>query len=108
MNEKDYIKKALAIVEHKPFVRVRKCPRNKMERAVNDYLWALCQKRRITKPLYDQLHASTCNLPRFYGLAKVHKQVCRCAPLSQLSALYAVRKYLAVVLRPLVALNERS
>ena len=58
MSKVDYTNKALAILEHSPFERVKKCPSRKVESAINTYLWSLFQQRRITKPLYNQLHAS--------------------------------------------------
>ena len=59
MNKVDYTHNALAmLLERSPFERVKKCPSRKVECAINTYLWSLLQQRRITKPLYNQLHAS--------------------------------------------------
>ena len=109
MSKVDYTNKALAILERSPFERVKKCPSRKVESATNTYLWSLFQQRRITKLLYNQLHASKSPLPRFYGLAKIHKPEIPLRPVISAvagSALYAVSKYLAQVLRPLVGQTE--
>ena len=70
MDRDEYIKKVLAIIEHTPFEAVKMCPARQVERTSNTFLWCLFQDRLLNKPLYNQLHASECPLPRFYGLAK--------------------------------------
>lgn len=85
-----------------------KCPAKKVEETLNKFLWRLCQERRITKPLYNQLHASDCPLPRFYGLAKIHKPEIPLRPVISAvgSALYAASKYLTRILKPMVGKGE--
>ena len=109
MDRDEYIKKVLAIIEHKPFEAV-KCPARQVERTLNTFLWRLFQNRRLNKPLYNHLHASECPLPRFYGLAKVHKQDVPLRPVISAvgSALYATSKYLAQILKPLVGNGEHT
>ena len=104
MDRDEYVRKALTIIEHKPFEVVRRCPARQIETTLNKFLWRLFQERRITKPLYDRLHASECPLPRFYGMAKIHKPEVPLRPVISAvgSALYAASKYLAQILKPLV------
>ena len=104
MDKADYNEKALSLLENHPFEVMKSCPKRKVEERINRFLWGLYQRRRMTKPLYDRLHASSCSLPRFYGLAKIHKAGVPLRPVISAvgSALYGVSKYLAEVLKPLV------
>ena len=104
MDRDEYVRKALTIIEHKPFEVVKRCPARQIETTLNKFLWRLFQERRITKPLYNRLHASECPLPRFYGMAKIHKPEVPLRPVISAvgSALYAASKYLAQILKPLV------
>ena len=92
MNKVDYTTKALTSLSSQPFEKVERCPKKRVEDKINKYLWRLFQQGRITKPLYNQLHASTCSLPRFYGLAKIQKPGVPLKPVisAVASALYAV------------------
>ena len=94
----------LAIIQRKPFEAVKRCPAKQVETKLNKFLWCLFQERRITEPLYNQLHASECPLPRLYGLVKIHKQDAPLCPVISAigSGLYPASKYLAQVLKPLV------
>ena len=108
MNAKDYKTKALDLIGKRPFEEVSRCPKQKVEDRINGFLWDLFQQKVIKKTLYNQLHASACPLPRFYGLAKIHKDGVPLRPVISAvgSALYAVSKYLASVLKPLVGKTQ--
>ena len=107
MNREDYVRKVMDVVQHPPFERVDRCPKRRVEDRLNKFLWSLFQRGSITKPFYNSLHASACPLPRFYGLAKIHKKDVPVRPVISAvgTALYAASKYLASVLKPLVGRN---
>ena len=108
MDKADYTAKALTLLEDQPFQSVKRDPKKKIEDRLNKYLWKLFQQGRMLKPLYNQLHASACPLPRFYGLAKTHKPDVPLRPVISAvgSALYGVSKYLAMVLKPLLGQSD--
>lgn len=66
------------------------------------FLWDL------EKPLCEQLQASACPFPRFYGLGKIRRLELRLwrAISAVGSALYTDCKYLVLTLRPLVGKGE--
>ena len=94
MDKADYTAKALTLLENQPFQSVNRDPKKKIEDRLNKYLWKLFQQGRMLKPLYNQLHASACPLPRFYSLAKTHKPGVPLRPVISAvgSALYGVSK----------------
>ena len=96
------------LIEKPPFVQVKRDPTKRVEDKINKHLWKLHQEGAINRRLYNELHASSCPLPRFYRRVKIHKPSQPLRPVISAigTAMYATSKYLARVLKPLTEANE--
>ena len=103
-----YAEKVKDLIEKPPFVQVKRDPTKRVEDKINKHLWKLHQEGAINRRLYNELHASSCPLPRFYGTVKIHKPSQPLRPVISAigTAMYATSKYLARVLKPLTEANE--
>ena len=74
MDVVDYDKKAEEIINNYPFKAIAKDPTRKVESGINKCARQFFLEGKIKKPTYDWLRASSCQLPRFYGRVKIHKE----------------------------------
>ena len=66
------------------------------------------KEERIPNYLYNQLYPTAENIPKFYGLPKIHKKDVPLRPIvsSIGSVMYDTAKFLAKIMKPLVGLNS--
>ncbi|XP_068720552.1 uncharacterized protein [Montipora capricornis] len=66
------------------------------------------KEKRIPNYLYNQLYPTAENVPKFYGLPKIHKKDVPLRPIvsSIGSVMYDTAKFLAKIMKPLVGLNS--
>ena len=104
LNKSDYEAKARSVIEKKPFEKVKRNPKRKVEEGINKIAWNLFQNRRIKRPFYDFLRSSASPLPRFYGRVKLHKVDHPVRPVISAvgTATYNASKFLAEIISPLV------
>ena len=67
-----------------------------------------CSGSIIKVNLYNQLYPTAENVPKFYGLPKIHKKDVPLRPIvsSIGSMMYDTAKFLAKIMKPLVGLNS--
>ena len=78
--------------------------KNKLIQILRDWR----RKGKISDFLYSQLYPTAENIPKFYGLPKIHKKDAPLRPIvsSIGSVMYSTAKFLAKIIRPLVGLNN--
>ena len=100
----DYVKKAMDLLSHPPFRKLKRDPTTRNEKRVND-----CIKRLQDRGAIEQTTAKTLRVPGngtrpslFYGSVKIHKADNPLRPIVSTvgSATYAVSKLVSRILSP--------
>ena len=85
-----------------------KDPTTSLENRMNSVLLRLRREGRLSGKTYYHLHSSAAGVPRLYGLPKVHKPDVPLRPIVSFvpSPTYALSKFLASLLSPIVRLSD--
>ena len=105
MDKSEYQDKVNSLLEDRKFYKVlKKDPTSSTEREMNATLLKLKKEGTIPEPLYHKLRSSGGHIPLLYGLPKIHKPGIPLRPIVSFvsSPTYALSRYLARVLSPLV------
>ena len=105
MDKSEYQDKVNSLLEDRKFYKVlKKDPTSSTEREMNVTLLKLKKEGTIPEPLYHRLRSSGGHIPLLYGLPKIHKPGIPLRPIVSFvsSPTYALSRYLARVLSPLV------
>ena len=104
MDTTDYIDKANALLDNKPFKRVTRNPTNRNEKRVNETLKGVAGKGNISKDLHQTLRVpmNGTRPPLFYGSVKIHKEGFSLRPIVSAigSATYSMVKFISQTLTP--------
>ena len=104
MDTTDYIEKANALLDNKPFKRVTRNPTNRNEKRVNETLKGLAGEGGISKDLHQTLRVpmNGTRPPLFYGSVKIHKEGFPLRPIVSAigSATYGMTKFISQTLTP--------
>src|SRR5690606_9946505 len=74
MDRADYHQKCVDLLNDKAtYKEIKQDPTKSLEKKVNNYVLQLKKKEAITQSTWRYLHATGSQIPRFYGLPKVHK-----------------------------------
>ena len=109
MDHNDYSSKLEAMLEDRDtYQPVAKDPTAALERKMNSVLLDLRRAGRLPGNTYYQLHSSAGQVPRLYGLPKVHKQDVPLRPIVSFvsSPTYQLSKFLTSLLSPIVGLSD--
>ena len=110
MDKSEYQDKVDSLLGDRKFYKVlKKDPTPSTERDMNASLLKMKKEGTIPEPLYHRLRSSGGHIPLLYGLPKIHKPGVPLRPIVSFvsSPTYALSKYLARVLSPLVG-NSKS
>ena len=106
MNRNDYSAKMLAMLgDHDTYQLMAKNPTTSFEYRVNRVLLRLRRESHLSSKTYYHLRSSAADLPRLFGLPKVHKLDVSYHPIVSFvsSPTYALSKFLAFLLSPMLA-----
>ena len=86
------------------YKKLNKDPTPALQRKMNQQLLVLKRKKELSEPVYNELRCSSGEIPRIYGLPKIHKAGNPLRPIVSFltSPTYNLSKHLAKVLDPLV------
>ena len=101
----DYDRKLMNLLKDKSTYQVVKNnPISKIERPLNSFIWKLYKNKKLSFSLYKCLRSTDNNLPRIYGLPKIHKTDIPLRPIVSFigSPTYHLSKFLKRILSPLV------
>ena len=105
MEKNDYESKIKELLnDQDTYCKLRNDPTNKFKAKLVKLLKQWKDKNKITQRLWQQLYPTASEIPKFYGLPKVHKKNTPLRPIvsSIGSITYEAAKYLARILGPLV------
>ena len=105
MNRKDYSAKMLAILgDHDTYQLMAKNPTTSFEYRVNRILLRLRRESHLSSKTYYHLRSAAADLPRLFGLPKIHKLDVSHHPIVSFvsSPTYALSKFLAFLLSPIL------
>ena len=108
LNCTDYDKKILALLNTPTYKELKRDPTASIEREICSKLSELRKAGILSRTLHDYLRPSATVCPKFYGLPKIHKPNVPLRPIvaSQGSPTYALAKFLAEILKPVVGISE--
>ena len=109
MDHSDYSSKLEAMLEDRDMYRpVARDPTAALEHRMNSVLLDLRRAGRLPGNTYYHLHNSAGQVPRLYGLPKVHKQDIPLWPIVSFvsSPTYQLSKFLSSLLSPIVGLSD--
>ena len=106
MDHNDYSSKLEAMLEDRD--TYQPVATAALERKMNSVLLDLKRAGRLPKNTYYQLHSSAGQVPRLYGLPRVHKQDVLLRPIVSFVSLptYQLSKFLTSLLSPIVGLSD--
>ena len=109
LNKEDYIKKCNDHLDSGPYIKLKKDPTERIKREARTKLAILRDNGTIDEPLYFKLKPTDSQVPRFYGLPKIHKTSIPVRPkdLYSGSPLFNLSKYIANILKPYTHLNKQ-
>jgi hypothetical protein len=109
MNKSDYDKKIDALLaDEKTYQKLKKDPTKKYKQQLVDILRVWNREDNIPKDLYHRIYPTSEEVPKFYGLPKIHKKDTPLRPIvsSIGSITYHASKHLADMLAPIVGKTE--
>ena len=105
MNTRDYKTKAQELLEDvQTYKKLKSNPTSKYKTKLVKILQGVKQSGAISETKYRQLYPTSEEVPKFYGLPKVHKNACPLRPIVACrgSISYDVAKFTADIISPLV------
>ena len=111
MDKSDYDSKLMVLLNDSATYKiVTKNPNLAIEKRLNNFIWRLCEGKKIRFDLYKLLRSCDSALPRIYGLPKIHKPDVPLHPIVSFvgSVTYNLSKFLKNVLSPLVGTTKYS
>ena len=104
MDKEDYINKAKELLGQPAYKRLDRDPTNKIKAKLITKLRAIKKETRLHEGTYNIMYPTSCVLPKFYGLPKIHKTGTPLRPTvsTRGSVTYGVVKVLSKILKPLV------
>ena len=109
LNKQDYQSKVKTLLDDtNTYEKLTSDPTRSIKNKLIQILKDWRREGRIPDSLYSQLYPTAENIPKFYGLPKIHKKDAPLRPIvsSIGSVMYNTAKFLAKILRPLVGLND--
>ena len=109
MDCSDYSAKMLAMLgDRDNYQLMAKDPTTSLENRMNSVLLKLRREGRLSGKIYYHLRSSAAGVPRLHGLPKVHKPDVPLCPIVSFvsSPTYALSKFLASLLSPIVGLSD--
>ena len=110
INEKDYASKIQNLLkDEKTYVKLKKNdPTTKYKNELVEVVREWNRKEEIDKKTYDRIYPTSEEVPKFYGLPKIHKKDTPLRPIvSSVGCItYPASRYLADVLSPQVGKTE--
>ena len=109
MDRKDYSAKMLTMLgDQDNYQLMAKDPTTSLENRMNSVLLRLRREGRLSDKTYYHLRSSAAGVPHLYGLPKVHKPDVLLRPIVSFvsSPMYALSKFLASLLSPIVGLSD--
>ena len=110
LNKDSYIDKAKDLLsDSNTYKRLTKDPTPSYRNQIISVLQSLRDSGAIDVPTYRRLYPTSSDVPKFYGLPKIHKSTCPLRPIvsSCGSITYNSAKFLADILSPLVGRSSR-
>jgi len=111
MNKDEYIKKMeIMLQDPNTYVMIKKNPMKSIEKNLNNIKKKWFQKNYITKQTYFSLFSSDSDLPKAYGLPKIHKKdhPLRIIVSSINTALYSLASYLQTIIANSLTHNNKQ
>ena len=105
MNSRDYKAKSEELLEdNKTYKKLKSNPTSRYKTKLIKILQGVKQSGAISETKYRQLYPTSEEVPKFYGLPKVHKNSCSLRPIVACrgSISYDVAKFTADIISPLV------
>ena len=104
MDKEDYIKKAESLLVQPAYRTIDRDPTSKIKAILVTTLRRIKKDTNIHEGMYKTIYPTSCMLPKFCGLPKIHKTSTALRPIvsSRGSVTYGVAKVLTKVLKPLV------
>ena len=105
MNSSDYHNKILALLEDtNTYEKLKSDPTTKYKNSLAKILRNLRDNDKITRNVWQKLYPTSCEIPKFYGLPKIHKKDNPLRPIvsSIGSVSYESARFLSKILGPLV------
>ncbi|XP_066018930.1 uncharacterized protein [Pocillopora verrucosa] len=109
LNKQDYHNKVKALLDDtNTYEKLTSDPTRAIKNKLIQTLKEWRKEERIPNYLYNQLYPTAENVPKFYGLPKIHKKDVPLRPIvsSIGSVMYDTAKFLAKIMKPLVGLNS--
>ena len=104
LNKQDYHNKVKALLDDtNTYEKLTSDPTRAIKNKLIQTLKEWRKEERIPNYLYNQLYPTAENVPKFYGLPKIHKKD---VPRAFGSMMYDTAKFLAKIMKPLVGLNS--
>ncbi|XP_072037406.1 uncharacterized protein [Amphiura filiformis] len=110
LNKTAYQEKAKDLLsDSKTYQPLPKDPTPKYKSQLISLLQSLCDQDAISQATYRHLYPTTCDIPKLYGLPKVHKDACPLRPILACrgSLMYNTAKFVADIISPLIGCTER-
>ncbi|XP_078347130.1 uncharacterized protein LOC144632375 [Oculina patagonica] len=108
LNKQDYHTKVKALLDDtNTYEKLTSDPTGSIKNKLIQTLRNWRKEEKIPGYLYNQLYPTAENVPKFYGLPKIHKKDAPLRPIvsSIGSVMYDTAKFLAKIMKPLVGLN---
>ena len=110
LNKQDYQSKVKTLLDdtRNTYEKLTSDPTRSIKNKLIQILKDWRREGRIPDSLYNQLYPTAENIPKFYGLPKIHKKDAPLRPIvsSIGSVMYNTAKFLAKILRPLLGLYD--
>ena len=109
LNKQDYYNKVKALLDDtNTYEKLTSDPTRAVKNKLIQTLKEWRKEERIPNYLYNQLYPTAENVPKFYGLPKIHKKDVPLRPivLSIGCVMYDTAKFLAKIMKPLVGHNS--
>ena len=109
MNKSEYESKMDKLTKDKDtYELLKKDPTRSVKTKLVNILIKWKQDKKVSDTLYHKLYPTAENVPKLYGLPKIHKKDAPLRPIvsSSGSVLYATAKYVASVISPLAGKTE--
>ncbi|XP_072017463.1 uncharacterized protein [Amphiura filiformis] len=110
LNKKTYLEKSQELLgDSKTYTPLKRDPTPSYSKKLVSVLQSLRDSGAINVPTYRRLYPTSSDVPKFYGLPKIHKPSCPLRPIvaSCGSITYNSAKFVADLLAPLVGKTER-
>ena len=109
LNKQDYINRCQDHLNNGPYTKIQKDPTESVKKEARQKLSLLKDAGKIDQQLYFKLKLTDSQVPRFYGLPKIHKPAVPIRPIVSYtsSPLYQLSRYIADILRPYTKLNQQ-